>query len=375
MFSASVEVVLHIAFREAVSRRHAYLTLEHLLYALAHDPDGERILAACGADLGRLRQNLDRYLDESIEQFGARQGARARADGGVPSRAADRRPARAERAAAGGAGRRPARGASCSSRRRHAAQLLAEQGVTRLDILEYISHGITKTPTAASPEGAAAWRRRRDRRGGTRHGEGSAVRVLREPDGARARRPARSADRPRGGAAAHHRGPLPAPQEQPGVRRRRRRRQDGDGRRSGDAAARRRRPGAVEGRGGLLARHRRAARRHAFPRRFRGALQGGDQRAHRAAQGHPLHRRDSCHRRRRRRHRRHDGSRDADEAAADRRRSARHRLDDVRGVQAHRKGSRAREAAAEDRDRRADRSTRPCGFWPVSAPATKRTIA
>ena len=69
MFSASVEIVLTIAYREAVSRRHAYLTLEHLLYALAHDPDGERILAACGADLPQLRRDLDAYLDESIEQL------------------------------------------------------------------------------------------------------------------------------------------------------------------------------------------------------------------------------------------------------------------------------------------------------------------
>src|SRR5437016_8929508 len=69
MFSASVEVILHIAFREAVARRHAYLTLEHLLYALAHDPDGERILAACGADLGLLRRNLSSYLDDSIERL------------------------------------------------------------------------------------------------------------------------------------------------------------------------------------------------------------------------------------------------------------------------------------------------------------------
>ena len=68
MFSTAVEVVLHIAFREAVSRRHAYLTLEHLLYALAHDPDGERILGACGVDLGALRRNLSKYLDDSIEQ-------------------------------------------------------------------------------------------------------------------------------------------------------------------------------------------------------------------------------------------------------------------------------------------------------------------
>src|SRR5580765_7680867 len=69
MFSTAVEVVLHIAFREAMSRRHAYLTLEHLLYALAHDPDGERILTACGVDLGLLRRTLSTYLDDSIEQL------------------------------------------------------------------------------------------------------------------------------------------------------------------------------------------------------------------------------------------------------------------------------------------------------------------
>ena len=52
MFSTAVEVVLHIAFREAVSRRHAYLTLEHLLFALAHDPDGERILGVSSSGKG-----------------------------------------------------------------------------------------------------------------------------------------------------------------------------------------------------------------------------------------------------------------------------------------------------------------------------------
>ena len=69
MFSSSVEVVLTIAYREAVSRRHAYVTLEHLLYALAHDVEGERILEACGVDLPKLRRDLDTYLNESIEQF------------------------------------------------------------------------------------------------------------------------------------------------------------------------------------------------------------------------------------------------------------------------------------------------------------------
>ena len=69
MFSQAFEIVLTIAHREATSRRHAHLTLEHLLYALAHDPDGEAILGACGADLPRLRRGARQYLKEQVEQF------------------------------------------------------------------------------------------------------------------------------------------------------------------------------------------------------------------------------------------------------------------------------------------------------------------
>jgi ATP-dependent Clp protease ATP-binding subunit ClpA len=64
-----LEIVLTVAYREATARRHTHLTLEHLLYALAHDLDGERILAACGADLPQLRRDLDKYLKETVEQF------------------------------------------------------------------------------------------------------------------------------------------------------------------------------------------------------------------------------------------------------------------------------------------------------------------
>ena len=69
MFSSSVELILSIAYREATARRHTHLTLEHLLYVLAHDTEGERILAACGADLPVLRRELDSYLAEKVEQF------------------------------------------------------------------------------------------------------------------------------------------------------------------------------------------------------------------------------------------------------------------------------------------------------------------
>ena len=148
MFSASIEVVLTIAYREAVSRRHAYVTLEHLLYALAHDTDGERILAACGTDLPRLRRDLDAYLSQSIEQ-------QKRGDQREPEQtAAFRRVLQTAVLHVQSAQRAEVEaGDICAAilqqPKTHAAQLLAEQGVTRLDVLEYISHGISKTPSPA----------------------------------------------------------------------------------------------------------------------------------------------------------------------------------------------------------------------------------
>jgi ATP-dependent Clp protease ATP-binding subunit ClpA len=145
MFSNSVEVVLTIAYREAVSRRHAYVTLEHLLFALAHDVDGERILDACGVDLPKLRRDLDAYLNEAIEQLPRRERAEPE------QTAAFRRVLQAAVLHVQSAQRAEVQaGDICAAilqqRDSHAARLLADQGVTRLDVLEYISHGIAKRP-------------------------------------------------------------------------------------------------------------------------------------------------------------------------------------------------------------------------------------
>ena len=110
MFSNSVELILSIAYREATARRHTHLTLEHLLYVLAHDAEGEKILNACGADLPALRSELEQVPVGEGRAVPARAPAGARADAGVPPHAADRRAARAERQPARGAGRRPAGG-------------------------------------------------------------------------------------------------------------------------------------------------------------------------------------------------------------------------------------------------------------------------
>src|SRR3954470_21130177 len=147
MFSPSLEVVLTVAYREAAARRHTHLTLEHLLYALAHDPDGERILAAGGADLPQLRRDLDKYLDEHIEQF-------SRGQQKDPEQTmAFRRVLQTAVLHVQSAGRQEVQSgdvlaATLQQSKSYAAQLLANQGVSRLDILEYITHGISKVPPA-----------------------------------------------------------------------------------------------------------------------------------------------------------------------------------------------------------------------------------
>ena len=145
MFSPALEVILTVAYREAAARRHTHLTLEHLLYALAHDPDGERILAACGADLPQLRRDLDKYLDEHIEQF--TRGQQKEPDQTM----AFRRVLQTAVLHVQSAGRHEVQSgdvlaATLQQSKSYAAQLLAGQGVSRLDVLEYITHGISKMP-------------------------------------------------------------------------------------------------------------------------------------------------------------------------------------------------------------------------------------
>src|SRR3954464_6783536 len=149
MFSPSLEVILTVAYREAAARRHTHLTLEHLLYALAHDPDGERILAACGADLPQLRRDLDKYLDEHIEQF-------SRGQQKEPEQTmAFRRVLQTAVLHVQSAGRQEVQSgdvlaATLQQAKSYAAQLLAAQGVSRLDVLEYITHGISKVPPSSA---------------------------------------------------------------------------------------------------------------------------------------------------------------------------------------------------------------------------------
>ena len=145
MFSASLEIVLTIAYREAVSRRHAYLTLEHLLFALAHDPEGERILQGCGVDVARLRRDLHDYLNDMVEQL-------KRGQEREPEQTAAFRRVLQTAVLHVQSAQRPEvhagdiLAAMMQQPKSQAARLLEGQGITRLDILEFISHGVSRAP-------------------------------------------------------------------------------------------------------------------------------------------------------------------------------------------------------------------------------------
>jgi len=140
--SKELQTTLQAAVGEARRRRHEYVTLEHLLHAMTKDRVATEILSACGADLSALAKDLEEYLDRTLES--------------LPGRTQDPEQTAAfqrvlQRAAwhVQGAGRSELHAgdvlvALTRERGSHAVYLLEKQGVKRLDILQYISHGIGK---------------------------------------------------------------------------------------------------------------------------------------------------------------------------------------------------------------------------------------
>jgi ATP-dependent Clp protease ATP-binding subunit ClpA len=154
VFSAALERVLTVAHREAVVRGHANLTVEHLLYAAAHDPDGEEVLEGSGADVPRLRQELEEILEQDLQKVppGVRRPPQ--------QTLAFRRVLQTAVVHVQSAGKEEADvgdvlAAILREPRSQAVTLLKGQGVSRLDVLNFISHGIRKHPLpgGAEPEG------------------------------------------------------------------------------------------------------------------------------------------------------------------------------------------------------------------------------
>ncbi|HXK09634.1 MAG TPA: ATP-dependent Clp protease ATP-binding subunit ClpA [Vicinamibacteria bacterium] len=145
MFSASLERVLNLAAREAMVRRHADLTVEHLLFAAAHDPEGEEILEAAGADVPRLRRELAEFLEQTMQRLppGSRRPPQQTL---AFRRVLQTAVVHVQSAGKDEAGVGDMLAALMREGRSQAVELLGSHGVTRLDVLNFISHGVRKGP-------------------------------------------------------------------------------------------------------------------------------------------------------------------------------------------------------------------------------------
>jgi ATP-dependent Clp protease ATP-binding subunit ClpA len=153
LISRELEVTLALAVREATRRRHEYLTLEHVLYALLQDSDVGDIIRHCGGDTEAIKRDLEKFLDERMERLP--QGVEAEPQQTLGFRRALQRAALHVQSA--GKGQIRARDIFVSIFREpesHAAFLLERQGITRLDVLGYVSHGISSLPMDEDTEPA-----------------------------------------------------------------------------------------------------------------------------------------------------------------------------------------------------------------------------
>jgi len=145
MLSPNLEQTLHRALAYANERRHDFATLEHLLLALADDQDAIAVMRACNVDVERLKSDLTDYIDNQLGNIVGKHNNEAKPTAGF-QRVLQRAAIHVQ-----SSGREEVTGANLlvalfSERESHAVYFLQEQEMTRLDAVNYISHGIAKAP-------------------------------------------------------------------------------------------------------------------------------------------------------------------------------------------------------------------------------------
>ena len=145
MLSRNLEQTLHRALAHATERSHEYATLEHLLLSLTDDQDGVAVMKACGVDLERLVAELLEFVDQDLDDMCTEQGGDPKPTAGF-QRVIQRAVIHVQ-----SSGREEVTGANVlvalfSERESHAVYFLQMQDMSRLDAVNYISHGIAKVP-------------------------------------------------------------------------------------------------------------------------------------------------------------------------------------------------------------------------------------
>ncbi|MDR3352184.1 MAG: ATP-dependent Clp protease ATP-binding subunit ClpA [Zoogloeaceae bacterium] len=143
MIAQELEVSLHLAFVEARKNRHEFITVEHLLLALLDNPSAANTLRACGADLETLRKDLSEYIREHTPMVNGAHEIDTQPTLGF-QRVIQRAILHVQ-----SAGKKEVNGANVlvailSEKDSHAVFFLQKQGISRVDVVQYLAHGITR---------------------------------------------------------------------------------------------------------------------------------------------------------------------------------------------------------------------------------------
>jgi ATP-dependent Clp protease ATP-binding subunit ClpA len=152
MIAQELEVSLHMAFVEARQQRHEFITVEHLLLALLDNPSAAEVLRSCAANIEDLRKNLTSFIKENTPVVPGNEEIDTQPTLGF-QRVIQRAIMHVQSTSNG---KKEVTGANVlvaifGEKDSHAVYYLHQQGITRLDVVNYISHGITKTPQPKEP--------------------------------------------------------------------------------------------------------------------------------------------------------------------------------------------------------------------------------
>jgi ATP-dependent Clp protease ATP-binding subunit ClpA len=165
VLSNELEYCLNNAFHEAREARHEYLTVEHLLLAILDTPKVREVLKACGADLAKLKQELKDHLEQSTPKLEDSEDNEVQPTLGF-QRVLQRAVFHVQSSGKKEVGVGNVLVAIFSEKQSHAVYLLNRQNVSRLDVVNYISHGLSKIAEEKTDKDEAGPEGERETEGG-----------------------------------------------------------------------------------------------------------------------------------------------------------------------------------------------------------------
>ena len=153
MLNRDLEITLNLAFKEARNKRHEFMTVEHLLLALLDNQAAVDVLNACGADLDRLRRELTEFIDSTTPLIPKQDQERETQPTLGFQRVLQRAVFHVQSSGKGEVSGANVLVAIFSEQESQAVFFLKQQQIARIDIVNFISHGISKVQSDAEQMG------------------------------------------------------------------------------------------------------------------------------------------------------------------------------------------------------------------------------